>query len=152
MRKLILLVILFSLSATTFSYAQTKTSQKEKFQTTYNSSKALVKSQAFQYIGNVVYNNKKRERLDSNTNTISINKSKASGQVKSLSNLNKTFDLDGEIEDYMVSFNDDNQRISIEFSVNQYNVFIDIKPNGNAFLTVSSGANNTISWTGRIKN
>ena len=149
--KKLLLTILLSISATTYTCAQTRVSQKEKFQATYNNSKALVKSLTFKYVGEVVYNNKQREMLDGNTNTISIDKSKVSGQVVSLSNANKTFDIEGELENYKVSFNDDNQRISIEFSVNTYQVFIDIKPNGNAFLTVSDNIGNNISWTGRIK-
>ncbi|WP_339751618.1 DUF4251 domain-containing protein [uncultured Winogradskyella sp.] len=151
MKNLLLLTILLSISATTYTCAQTRVSQKEKFQATYNNSKALVKSLTFKYVGEVVYNNKQREMLDGNTNTISIDKSKVSGQVVSLSNANKTFDIEGELENYKVSFNDDNQRISIEFSVNTYQVFIDIKPNGNAFLTVSDNIGNNISWTGRIK-
>ena len=151
MKNLLLLTILLSISATTYTCAQTRVSQKEKFQATYNNSKALVKSLTFKYVGEVVYNNKQREMLDGNTNTISIDKSKVSGQVVSLSNANKTFDIEGGIENYKVSFNDDNQRISIEFSVNTYQVFIDIKPNGNAFLTVSDNIGNNISWTGRIK-
>ena len=151
MKNLLLLTILLSISATTYTCAQTRVSQKEKFQATYNNSKALVKSLTFKYVGEVVYNNKQREMLDGNTNTISIDKSKVSGQVVSLRNANKTFDIEGGIENYKVSFNDDNQRISIEFSVNTYQVFIDIKPNGNAFLTVSDNIGNNISWTGRIK-
>tara|TARA_R110002124_G_scaffold38563_3_gene122345 strand:- start:10565 stop:11020 length:456 start_codon:yes stop_codon:yes gene_type:complete len=151
MKNLLLLTILLSISATTYTCAQTRVSQKEKFQATYNNSKALVKSLTFKYVGEVVYNNKQREMLDGNTNTISIDKSKVSGQVVSLRNANKTFDIEGELENYKVSFNDDNQRISIEFSVNTYQVFIDIKPNGNAFLTVSDNIGNNISWTGRIK-
>ncbi len=151
MKSLILLVTLISLSATTFSCAQTKTSQKEKFQTAYNNSKALVETQNFQFVGEMVYTNKNREKLDSDSSTIIVGESLVSGKVISLSTVNKTFVIDGAKKNYKASFNDDKQHIAIEFSVNDYKVFIDIKPNGNAFLTVSSGLDNSISWTGSIK-
>lgn len=151
MKKIVILVTLFSLSATTFSCAQTKTSQKEKFQATYNTSKALVETQNFKFIGDVVYTNKNREKLDSDSSIIIVGESLVSGKVVSLSVDNKTFLIDGAKKNYKVSFNDEKQHIAIEFSVNEYKVFIDIKPNGNAFLTVSAGLSNSISWTGHLK-
>jgi hypothetical protein len=150
MKKVILLVILFSLSATTYSCAQSKSAQNEKFQATYTNSKALVESHNFQFVGEVVYNNKRREKLDSDA-IISINESKVSGIVIGLTNLNESYNLDGEIENYKEVCNDDNQQISIEFNVKKLKIFIDIKPNGNAFLTVSSGPGDYISWTGHIE-
>jgi len=143
--------MLFSFSASTFCFAQTKTSQKEKFQANYNNLKAIVESQTYQFIGEIVLENKKREKLDRNSNTVTVNKSKSSGQIVSLSHVNKRFELNGAIEKYQISFNDDKQRISIEFSVNKYQVSIAIKPNGKAFLTVYSGHSVNISQVGFIK-
>jgi hypothetical protein len=150
MKKLILIVILFSLSATTYSCAQSKSAQKEKLKATYNNSKALVNTQTFHFVGELVYNNKNREKLSSDAK-ISINESSVSGKVISLSHQKKSFYLGGDIENYKTVVDDETQQISIEFSVNKHKVFIDIKPNGNAFLTISSGADNTISWTGHIE-
>jgi len=150
MKHLVLLVILFSFSATTFCFAQTEVSQNEKFQATYNSSKALVETQTYQFIGEVVLENNKREKLDRNSNTVTVNKSQISGQIVSLSQVNKRFYFNGVIEKYQVSFNDDKQQISIEFRVNKDKVSIAIKPNGKAFLTVSSGNGINISQVGFI--
>lgn len=150
MKHLVLLVMLFSFSATTFCFAQTEASQKEKFQATYNSLKALVETQTYQFIGEVVLENKKREKLDRNSNTLAVNKSQISGQLVSLSQVNKRFELNGAIEKYQVSFSDDKQQISIEFRVNKDQVSIAIKPNGKAFLTVSSGNGINISQVGFI--
>jgi len=155
MKKLVLLTILFSLSVSTYTCAQIKETQKEKFQITYKSSKAIVETQHYNFVGEMVYNNKKREKLSNDSNTVSINKSEISGKVISLQSENKSFGLNGAIENYKASFDDDKQNIRIQFNVKttsrNIEVFIDIKPNGNAFLTVSSGNFNTISWTGKIK-
>lgn len=151
MKHLVLLVILFSFSATSFCSAQTKGSQKEIFQANYNSSKALIETQTYQFVGEVVLENKKREKLDRNSNTLAVNKSQISGQLESLSQVNKRLDFKGAIEKYQVSFNDDKQQISIEFRVNQHQVSIAIKPNGKAFLTVSSDNGINISQVGFIK-
>ncbi|BAO77402.1 DUF4251 domain-containing protein [Winogradskyella sp. PG-2] len=150
MKKIILLVAIFSISATTYSCAQSKSTQKEKFQSTYNNSKALVENHTYQFVGDLVYNNKRREKLGDNA-IININKSSVSGEMVGLTNDRKSFIIDGKIEGYKNEFNDEKQHISIEFSVGERKVFIDIKPNGNAFLTVSSGPGNSISWTGRIE-
>lgn len=156
MKKLILLALLFSLSVTSFTCAQAKETQKAKFQTTYNRSKAIVETLRYNFVGEMVYSNKNREKLSDDSNTIMINKSKVSGKVISLSTENKSFDVNGTIENYKASFDDDKQQIAIQFNVKTatqtLEFFIDIKPNGNAFLTVSSGNYNTISWVGKIKN
>ena len=155
MKKLVLLAILFSLSATTYTCAQKKQTQNKKFQTTYNNSKAIVETQRYNFVGEIVYSNKNREKLSEDSSIIAINKSEILGKVISLSTDNKSFDVNGIIENYKASFDDDKQQIAIQFKVKTttqtLDVFIDIKPNGNAFLTVSSGNYNTISWTGKIK-
>jgi hypothetical protein len=155
MKKLVLLAILFSLFASTYTCAQIKETQKEKFQSTYTSSKAIVETQHYNFVGELVYNNKKREKLSNDSNTIAIKKSEISGKVISLQSENKSFDVNGTVENYKASFDDDKQHIRIQFTVKTttqtLEIFIDIKPNGNAFLTVSSGNYNTISWTGKIE-
>lgn len=155
MKKLLLLALAFSFSTVSLTYAQSTKTQKEVFQSTYNSLKALVKTQQYTYAGEVVYNNKNREILNAEENTIKIDKTTASGTVTSLSTEKKTFDLNGTISDYTASFDDAQQIITIEFKVQSesqtVNVFIDVRPNGNAFLTASVGGSNSISWTGRLK-
>ena len=156
MKKLILLAILFSFLPTTYNFAQTKEIQKVKFQDNYQKAKELVKTRHFSFVGEMVYNNKKRERLNSDSNTIVINKSEVSGSVISLISDNKTFDVTGTIVNYKTSFDDDKEQISITINIKtstqMLDMFIDIKSEGNAFLTVSTGNYNTISWTGKLKN
>lgn len=144
MKKLILLAVLFSLS--TSLNAQEKPEQKAKFQTTYNNSKVLVETQQYQFVGDWIFYESKREKLESNSSTISINKSNISGQLVGVTeNLNRT------INDYHVSFDDENQRISITFNIKSHTIALDIKPNGNTFLTVVSNKGNKISYRGLIK-
>ncbi|MFP4846752.1 hypothetical protein [Winogradskyella sp. PE311] len=149
MKNLILLVLLFSFSATTYSCAQTKATQKEKFQSTYNSVKSNVKSKAYKFIGEVVYSNKDRTLLEGDNNEITIAKNEASGFIKALVS-SKNVDVSGVIENYLVSYDDDKQQISIKFEIKNDEFYIDIKPNGNAFLTFKSGTD-YITQVGKIE-
>ena len=118
------------------------------FQSTYNEVKALVQSKDYKFAGEVVFNNKKRTRLDQALNTITISENEVSGQVSSLDN--KTVAINGKITNYNVNFDDDSQKISIEFNVENMKVYIDIKPNGNAFLTIRSGVDD-ITQAGKVE-
>ena len=154
MKKIILLALFIGLFET-YGNAQSNPSQKEQFQTTYNSMKSLVQSQVYNFVGNVVFDGRKREKLNDENNTIVINKSEISGNVISLQSRNKSFDVNGTIENYKALSNDDKQHISVQFKIKSptqiLEVQIVIKPNGNAVLTVSSNDNNSISWVGHIK-
>lgn len=151
MKKLIITCIALCISSLALLNAQTNKTQKELFQATYDNSKALVQAQQFNFVGEVVYNNKKRETLDGESNTIKIDKSEVSGKIKSLNTNNTSIDFNGNLENYKVLFDDDKQRITVTFNINKHEVFIDIKPNGNAFLSTSSDINNGVSWRGKIK-
>ena len=153
MKKTILFAFIFSLSVVSMN-AQTKPSQKDQFQATYNNMKSLVQSQVYNFVGDVVFDGRTREKLNVDSNTIVINKNEISGNVVSLQSKNKSFDVNGSIEDYKGLFEDDKQRISVQFKVvtstQSLDLLIIIKPNGNTILTVSSD-NNAISWVGHIK-
>lgn len=155
MKKLILLFLLVSVSSSHFSNAQAKDSEKKKFQATYNNSKVIAQSQNFNFIGETVFNGEKRERLNSNINTIKINKDEISGSITAFESTNYMLTLTGAIENYKISFDDEKQLVAITFKVKTEAQFlevkIDIKPNGNAILTTPSGNYNNISWIGRIK-
>ncbi len=155
MKKMVVLTLLFSFLLSAFNCAQSKEIQPEKVNDYYESSKNIVKNKHYYFIGEVVYSNKNKEKLNSNANTIEINNSKVSGIVMSLKIENKSFNITGDIENYKALFEDDKRHISVSFDVTRvnqtYSVFIDVKPNRNAFLTVSTGNYNTISWTGTIK-
>lgn len=154
MKKFTLFTVLFSLCAISYSTAQVKEKQQAQFETTYNQSKAIVQSQDYSFVGEMVYEDKTRERLNSESNTIVIQKSQVSGTLASLTSEGEIFNLNGSIQDYKVSFSDDTQEISIQFKVKSESNFsevqIDVKPNGNAFLEFKS-LNSSASYTGKIK-
>ncbi|MBV7268244.1 DUF4251 domain-containing protein [Winogradskyella luteola] len=150
MKYLIILILLFSFSATNLVSAQSKETQKEQFQSTYNAMKALVKAKEFKYVGEVVFKADKRQMLDSTTNILTVNQAYSSGSLSTLDSITKGIQVDGEISNYIIDFNDDSQQISVQFSVNNMEIYIDIKPNGNAFLTVK-GTVNKITQRGKLK-
>lgn len=149
-KYLFILTLLFGFTATSLSCAQSKTTQKEKFQSTYNEMKALVQSKDYKFVGDFVYNNKKREKLDTATNNIAVNQSEVSGFASALYAKDEAINVNGKITNYNVNFDDDAQEIAIEFTVDDIKFYIDIKPNGNAFLAIKSSVNN-ITQVGKVQ-
>lgn len=148
-KHLVILTLICGFAATSLSCAQSKTTQKEKFQSTYSEMKALVQSKEYKFVGEVVYNNKKREMLDGATNYIEVNQNQSSGLASTLDPKDKALNFNGKITTYNVNFDDDAQKISIEFKVDGMAFYIDIKPNGNAFLVIKGDALN-INQVGSI--
>lgn len=156
MKKLIFLAFIFSLSVSTYVSAQTKQSQKEVFASMYQNSKIIVESESFVYLGHMVLEDRTREKLSDDTNQLVINDSKMLGELVSIKSENKTINVTGDIKDYKVVFNDEKQEISINFNITTasetVSINIEVKPNGNAFLTASSSNGTLINWTGKLKN
>ncbi|WP_178985298.1 hypothetical protein [Winogradskyella helgolandensis] len=150
MKKIILLALLFSLSASTFVTAQTKRSQKEMLATTYHKSKTTVKSQHYQFVANVIHNSQEREILDGAINEIRINKSEVSGQLNGFSKDRVIHILKDNNSKIDTSFNDDNQQISIAIKTAAYEMIIEVKPNGNAFLTLTGKGSSELLYTGKL--
>jgi hypothetical protein len=150
MNKLIIAVILFSLSATTFSYAQTKGSQKDIFQATYETSKVLIASKDYQFVAELVYNDVKREKLEPNSNVLRLNKTKVSGTLKAIGNANKSVEFAGTVKKYNAAYDDNNQSISVDFLVNGDKVHIEVMPNGKAMVTCNLKAASAITWLGKL--
>lgn len=148
--KNIVLVLLFSFLATTFVSAQAKQTQKEMFQPVYNTSKSIVKSQDYQFVADVIYDGEKREKLDASNNQITISDTKISGQLHSFSKKKTIHTLQDENSRNSTSFNDEKQHISIVINTNAYKIYIDVKPNGNAFLTLSDNDNASLTFTGKL--
>ena len=149
MRTLLLLVFLLTFSASSTSCAQSKTTQKEKFQPTYDHMKTIVQSKSFKFIGDYVYDSKQRTKINGEANTIVINQGALSGQTSALDTPDNNIKVDGEISDYSVDFNDEKQDISIAFRSGERTFYIDIKANGYAFLAIKSG-NETINQVGSL--
>ncbi|GGW63534.1 hypothetical protein DFQ11_102237 [Winogradskyella epiphytica] len=150
MKKLVLLTLLISLSAVSFVTGQTKQSQEEMFQATYNNSKSLVISKQFQFISEAVFNDEKRQLVDGKTNRLKFNKAKVSGKLASFSSFDKTVNLDGRLKNYKSSFNDAKYEILILFNIGTDEYQIKINKIGKAFLSLNSG-NNNITQLGRIE-
>ncbi len=154
MKKRTIVFVIFCIAFTTLS-AQNINSQKEKFKPVYENAKALVTTKNYKFEATWVFFNKKREQLNSSENTITLKKSKSTGQLQLLSSNNKILDLKGEVQNYKALFDADTQSIKITYSViskyNNYYLELDIVQNGNAFLNVVYNNNSNISYVGRLK-
>jgi len=151
MKKLVLLVVLFSLSTSFYVNAQSKKAQNDGFEATYQNMKAITNSQHYQYVGHVVYNSENRKILDQDSNQLEINTKSLKGILNSLSSFTyETKSSNSKITNYQVTFNDEKQTVLIEFNLDEDKFSIEVKPNGKAFLTLKSGVNN-ITQTGVIK-
>ncbi|NRB82901.1 MAG: hypothetical protein HRU49_03880 [Winogradskyella sp.] len=150
MRYVILMVLVFTLCATSSSSAQSRVMKNETFQATYEKLKATVQGNSFKFIGNFVYDSSQRKALDTALNTIFINGNELSGQTSTLEINDKSIVLNGQISDYKVDYNDEKQAISISFLCAQRNFYIDIKANGYTFLAIKSG-DDTINQIGSVE-
>jgi hypothetical protein len=112
--------------------------------------KTIVQSKSFKFIGDYVYDSKRRTKINREANTIVINQDALSGQTSALDSPNNIIKIDGEIRDYTVDFNDEKQDISITFRSGERNFYIDIKANGYVFLAVKTG-NETINQVGSLE-
>jgi hypothetical protein len=147
MKKLSLILLFVSLSASVCLFAQSQDNQNDIFETIYKKNKALAETQQYRLIAETVYKDKSRKQLNPDSNIISINKSEISGVLNTLKSQNKTFQLIGAIEAYSVAFDDDKQEVSIQFSIKSMlqpsEIAIVVKPNGKAFLELKSAGVST---------
>ncbi|WP_225036388.1 hypothetical protein [Winogradskyella sp. SM1960] len=150
MKKLILLALLFSLSASTFVMAQSKKSQQELFASTYHNSKVAVKSQHYQFVANVVHNSQEREILDGAINQLRINKFEVEGQLHEFSKTGTIHTIKDDKSKINTAFDDEKQQISIVMKTTDYAIAIDVKPNGNAFLTLTGNGSAKVLYTGKL--
>jgi len=150
MKKLVLLALLFSLSATTFMSAQSKKNQKEIFAATYKTAKSVVNTEHYQFVANVIYDSEGREILDGTINEIRINKSEVSGKLNGFSKDRVVYSLNDNNSEVSETFNDDDQEISISIKTNIYTISIQVKPNGNAFLELKNSNNTKLFYTGKL--
>jgi hypothetical protein len=102
----------------------------------------------------MVYDNNRREQINSNTNSVSINQSSSSGSLASFSNRGVIFDFNGTLSNYKVKFDDSRKLINISYEVNNSDkieiVELAIKPNGNAILSIQDNSGERIYWLGSL--
>ncbi|REG86164.1 DUF4251 domain-containing protein [Winogradskyella sediminis] len=150
MKKIILLIVLFSFSVPTLITAQSKTSQKELFANTYHNSKNAVKSQHYQFVADVIHNSQEREVLNGEHNQFKVYKLQVVGQLHDFSKHKVVHVIKDDQSKIDTSFNDETQLISIDILATDYDIKIEIKPNGKAFLTLNGHDGSKLSYTGRI--
>lgn len=149
MKKLTILVLLFSLVSTQFIDAQSRSTKNDKFQTQYVQTKSTVKSKNYNYVGEAVFVEGNRKVLEAGSNSISVKGNQVSLKIQDIT-LENTISFSGKLNDYRANFDDSKQNITIQFTADNVSYFIEIKKNGNAFLTVKS-ENGAITQIGNIK-
>jgi hypothetical protein len=126
----------------------------DKFEPTYQKSKSLVMAKNYTVNFTMVYDNNRREQINSNTNSVSINQSSSSGSLASFSNRGVIFDFNGTLSNYKVKFDDSRKLINISYEVNNSDkieiVELAIKPNGNAILSIQDNSGERIYWLGSL--
>ena len=151
MKKFSLLCLLFCLSASTLNFAQTKTTQSETFQVTYDATKALVASKNYQFIANLIYDDNKRAQLDEALNKVSVSSAKISGVLETFQKADRTHSFKGNMTSYGHFFDDEKQEILIKITNEGYKLDIEIKPNGKAFLTLSGTGSSELMYIGKLQ-
>ncbi|WP_370391234.1 DUF4251 domain-containing protein [uncultured Winogradskyella sp.] len=129
-------------------------SRLDKFEPTYQKSKSLVMAKNYTVNFTMVYDNSRREQINSNTNSISINQFNSSGRLASFSNRGIIFDFNGAISNYKVNFDDNRKLINISYDLinNGKSKFIElaIKPSGNVILLLKKDSGKSTSWIGNL--
>ncbi|WP_299362188.1 DUF4251 domain-containing protein [Winogradskyella sp.] len=147
MKNLIALTLILSISFSSVCFSQQQSSEKERAQAIYLGHKALIETQNFQFVANWVFRDDARKEVPVDRNTIKISQSNLAGLLASFGNNEEAIVLNGKINDYSTLFNDDEQQIIIKIKTDVYDIKIDIKSNGKAFLVLK--ANNLQSMTYR---
>lgn len=155
MLKYISFLVFFTVVCNESSYAQSRNiDQEARFKEIYKTTKSLVSTNQYQYVGTYVFDNRRRERLESGTNTLIVNSSQSQGTIRSLREDNLSYSLNGQIKDYKVEYGDAEQTINISYKVNTpsetMEISIAVKRNGNAFLTLNTATGQRINWTGML--
>ncbi|WP_299100016.1 DUF4251 domain-containing protein [uncultured Winogradskyella sp.] len=150
MKKLILIALIFSLSAGSIVTAQTKQTQKERFQPIYNITKSTIKSDNYQFVANVIYNDEGRETLDGELNNIQINKSSVSGRLNGFSKDRMILSINEDNSKISVDYNDEKQEVLIDIDAISHKITIEVKPNGNAFLVITKMDGNELKYGGKL--
>lgn len=144
-------IFLLFLSITSVGIGQ---SRLDKFEPTYQKSKSLVMAKNYTVNFTMVYDNSRREQINSNTNSVSINQSNSSGSLASFSNRGVIFDFNGAISNYKVKFDDNRKLINISYDLinNGKSQFIElaIKPSGNVILLLKKDSGKSTSWIGNL--
>jgi hypothetical protein len=145
-------IFLFFFTLTSVGISQNRL---DKFEPTYQKSKSLVMAKNYTVNFTMVYDNSRREQINSNTNSVSIYQSNSSGSLASFSNRGVIFDFNGAISNYKVKFDDSRKLINISYELNNNsdkieNVELAIRPNGNAILSIKDNSGQSIYWLGSL--
>lgn len=150
MKKLFIICLFFALAMPFVGFSQNPLTKEEKVQAMYDLNKKVVQSQNFSFIATWVFSDDERSEVAENENLITIKGANFYGLLTNL-DTDKPIMLKGGLENYTTNFNDEAHQIAISFKIGVYNAKIEVKPNGNAFLTLDTQNNETISYKGFVK-
>ena len=100
MKHLMLLALFVCFSATTFSCAQSKTTQKERSEAIYKGLKTAIESNNYKFVGEWVFNNKRRSQLESGSNFLIVSASNVDLQVVAIDEEDKPITIKGEASNF----------------------------------------------------
>ncbi|WP_426430362.1 DUF4251 domain-containing protein [Winogradskyella sp. HB-48] len=150
MKKLFIICLFVALAMPFVGFSQNPLTKEEKVQAMYDLNKKVVQSQNFSFIATWVFSDDERSEVAENENLITIKGANFYGLLTNL-DTDKPIMLKGGLENYTTNFNDEAHQIAISFKIGVYNAKIEVRPNGNAFLTLDTQNNETISYKGFVK-
>jgi hypothetical protein len=151
MKKLLSLTVFFCLALPTLSFSQTPLTKEEKVKAMYELNKKNIKTQDYSFIASWVFGNDKRAEVSQNEKTIQISDSNIEGVLSQLETNKSSIELKGNMQNYNAEFDDAKNYIAVTFTIGVYNAIIEVKPNGNAFLTLNSNGKKIVHYRGFVK-
>lgn len=133
-------------------HGQNDNNRLKPFEETYRNSKTLVQSGQYLIEFELVYNSKERIQLNKNDNSLKISQTTSKGSLASISGNKSKLILDGKMENYNATFNDDAMLINVSYKINETNVKIAVKPNGIVNMIAYRNTNDNTVWIGRLRN
>lgn len=149
MRYIAFLFIAFSFATTNSINAQQITNQKEQHKATYEANKLLIQSKTYTITPEVVYIERNRKAINSDTNFLSMNGDRIISYLETL-DPKVTLKLDNKVSNYKEDSNDDRQVIIVEFSTSDSQFKIIIQPIGNVFIEITKSGETT-TYKGKLK-
>ena len=144
-----LLAITLFLSFTAIGLSQTTPIVENRGDAIYLGYKQLIETQQYQFKGEWVIVDKKRTNIDSALNSLVINNASVSAQFNNPDDNSSSFSDSGQLNNYKVSYNDEIQKINIDFNLGNRTFYFEIRNNGKVFLKHKTGTGE-ILWIGQL--
>ncbi len=159
-----LLLIISIVMITNIANSQTKKEIKEeKKEKNYEAMKSLINSGVYLFEANLLTTIKGREfGLEPQSNAIVVESGKAAGSLQYFGEVNSIgandddggVEFDGKLKNYKVKLNDKKKSMYISFSVegisDNYNISMEIKEGGVAYVDIYSNNKSEITYSGKV--